>query len=339
MIFSYRTRQILKRLAVFLLLILIVLSFALVFWFMWLERFVVYTADGKAQLDFSLSATFAPGEEAVAPTPGASVPVYYNSGEEFIATTTELTQMQGYYIDEEALKDVENIRAQLKDLPAGSPILLDVKSIYGNFYYSSSVSTRRNSDLNILAVDELISQLTASNYYVIARIPALRDYYYGLNHVPDGLPTAGGYLWMDDDYCYWLNPESEGTITYLMQIITELRGLGFDEVVLYDYQFPVTNSIVFNGDKNQALTDTAALLLKNCGTNNFAVSFTEQGTSFTLPQGRCRLYIQDAAAADADTIAQESGLADPAVYLVFLTEFHDTRFDAYSVLRPLSAAH
>ena len=74
-----------------------------------------------------------------------------------------------------------------------------VKSIYGNFYYSSEVSTRRNSDLNISAVDALISDLTSGNLYVIARLPALRDYYYGLNNVPDGLPTAGGYLWMDSD--------------------------------------------------------------------------------------------------------------------------------------------
>ena len=339
MIFSYRTRQTLKRIAVAVLLILLVLSIMLVFWFMWLERFVVYTSDGNAILDLSLSATFAPGEEAVAPIPGPTVPIYYNDGENVIITTTELTQMQGYYIDEEALKDIAAVRSQLETLPAGTPVMLDVKSIYGNFYYSSEVSTRRNSDLNISAVDALISDLTSGNLYVIARLPALRDYYYGLNNVPDGLPTAGGYLWMDSDYCYWLDPTSEGTITYLMQIITELRGLGFDEVVLCDFYFPATNDIVFTKDKAQALSDTAALLVKNCATTSFAVSFTGQTASFPLPEGRCRLYIQDAAAADAASIAQESGLADPTVFLVFITEFHDTRFDAYSVLRPLSAAH
>lgn len=339
MIFSYRTRQTLKRIAIAVLLILLVLSIMLVFWFMWLERFVVYTSDGNAILDLSLSATFAPGEEAVAPTPGPTVPIYYNDGENVIITTTELTQMHGYYIDEEALKDIAAVRSQLETLPAGTPVMLDVKSIYGNFYYSSEVSTRRNSDLNISAVDALISDLTSGNLYVIARLPALRDYYYGLNNVPDGLPTAGGYLWMDSDYCYWLDPTSEGTITYLMQIITELRGLGFDEVVLCDFYFPATNDIVFTKDKAQALSDTAALLVKNCATTSFAVSFTGQTASFPLPEGRCRLYIQDAAAADAASIAQESGLADPTVFLVFITEFHDTRFDAYSVLRPLSAAH
>ena len=43
--------------------------------------------------------------------------------------------------------------------------------------------------------------------------------------------------------------------------------------------------------------------------------------------------------ADAAIIAQSSGLEDPEIRVVFMTDVHDTRFDAYSVLRPLSAAH
>ena len=38
-------------------------------------------------------------------------------------------------------------------------------------------------------------------------------------------------------------------------------------------------------------------------------------------------------------IALECGFEDPVPKLVFLTEIHDTRFDAFSVLRPLDAAH
>lgn len=38
-----------------------------------------------------------------------------------------------------------------------------------------------------------------------------------------------------------------------------------------------------------------------------------------------------------DNAASQVTLADPAVHLVFLTEFHDTRYDAYGVLRPITA--
>jgi hypothetical protein len=329
----------LKRLGITLLLLALLAAVALALWFTWLQRFLVYTAEDGAILDFSVPAQFADGVEALPPETAPSVPLYYNDGDETIEVSTELTQLIGYYIDEEALKDIPAIREELRLLEAGTPILMDVKSIYGNFFYSSKVSARRNSDLNTAEVDALITYLTSSGYYVIARAPALRDYYYGLNNVPHGLPTAGGYLWMDDDYCYWLNPASQGTQTYLIQIINELKSLGFDEVVFRDFYFPDTNSIVFKGDKLQTLADTAKLLVDTCTTEQFAVSFTGRTAAFPLPEGRSRLYLEDVAAADAEATAVKTGFADPQIRLVFLTDVHDTRFDAYSVLRPLSAAH
>lgn len=340
MIFSYRTRQILKNIAVVLLMVLLVLALVLVCWFLWLERFVVYTRDQGAILDFNLSADFGPGEQAVRPEPEDPVSIYYNEGENTLNTSTELTQMVGYYVDAATLEeDLDAVRTQMRALPSGTPVLMDVKSIYGNFFYSSNVSEKRNSAVDTAAMDELIELMQTNDLYAIARIPALRDYHYGLNHVPDGLPLPGGYLWMDEDYCYWLNPASEGTMTYLVQIITELRGLGFDEVVLCDFYFPDEDKIVFNGDKDQAIATAAETLVTACATEKFAVSFVGQEPAFPLPEGRSRLYLEGVAAASAAGIAQQTGIADPAVNLVFLTEVHDTRFDVYSVLRPLSAAH
>ncbi len=340
MTIPYRTARALKKGAVTLLALALVAALLWGLWFLWLGRFVVYTRDRGAILDFNQSLEFGPGELAVRPEQSGSVSIYYNEGENAINTSTDLVQMTGYYIDTQTLMDgADAIRAQLQNLPAGTPVMLDVKSIYGNFYYSSNVSDKRASGIDAAAVDELIAYLDSKGLYAIARLPALRDYYYGLHHVPDGLPTKGGYLWMDEDYCYWLDPTSQGTVTYLRDIITELKNLGFDEVVFYDFYFPDTSQIVFDGDKTQALNDSAKTLVDTCTTDNFAVSFVKQAADFTLPEGRSRLYMEGVAAGSADSIAQQSGLADPAVNLVFLTDVHDTRFDAYSVLRPLSSAH
>ena len=38
----------------------------------------------------------------------------------------------------------------------------------------------------------------------------------------------------------------------------------------------------------------------------------------------------------AQTVAQSLTVPDPAINLVYLTDLGDTRFDAYSVLRPLN---
>ena len=58
-----------------------------------------------------------------------------------------------------------------------------------------------------------------------------------------------------------------------------------------------------------------------------------------LVEYACRLRDEGKSAAEIAAAAELSGVADTAVQLVFLTELHDTRFDAYGVLRPLSGAH
>lgn len=338
MMIPYRTRQTIKRVALAALAVLLIVAVLLTVWFVWLKRYVIYTQDG-AKLDFSLGA-FAPGQVAVEPEQKETVSIYYNEGDNAVDTSTELTQMTGYYIEAEALKeDITAVMAQVQQLSAGTPVMVDVKTIYGSFYYSSNVCDQRVSAVDTQQMDALIAQLNSKDVYAIARLPALRDYYYGLHHVPDGLPLPGGYLWMDDDSCYWLDPTSEGTVTYLVQIVTELKNLGFDEVVFYDFRFPDTQSIVFEADRDEALKTTAETLVKTCANDRFAVSFVGSDAAFPLPEGRSRLYLEHAVAADAASIAAQTGLPDPQIRLVFLTENHDTRFDAYSVLRPLSAAH
>ncbi len=334
----YRTRSFLKRLGVFLLVLAVAAMAVLVCWLAWLERFVVYTRDGGAKLDFNRSTEKLSGEIALPPQAGEVIPLVRDDGTDIAEDKKELSQIIGYYITANDLEaDLDLVLTQLRALPQGTPVMIDLKSIYGNFFYSSSVSENRNSDLDIAAMDALIREMTSGSYYTVARVPALRDRLYGLENVNDGLPVAAGYLWMDASGCYWLNPASDGTIGYLAKIANELRGLGFDEVVFTDYYFPDTDSIVFHGDKAEALATTAQTLVKSCATDSFAVSFTA-ATEFTPPTGRSRIYLNDAAAADARTLAEQLGFEDPAARVVFITNIHDTRFDAYSVLRPIADA-
>ena len=336
---SFRTRQRLKRAALITLVAVLILSLIGSLWFIWLKRYVVYTRTEGAVLDMDLPEDLTPGNPAQ-PKETTPVTIYYNEGENAITTATEMTQLIGYYADEAALSEgADLVLEQVKTLPASTPIMLDVKNAKGAFFYSSTVGENRPSYIDTAAMDELIAYLDDNHFYTIARLPALRDYHYGLNHVSDGLPTSGGYLWADDDYCYWLNPSSQGTITYLISIITELKSLGFDEVVFDDFYFPDTDKIVFNGDKDEAIASAASTLVTAGSTDNFTVSFMGQAPTFPLPVGRSRLYLLGPSAAQADALAQQTDLEDTAINLVFLTEVHDTRFNVYSVLRPLEAAH
>lgn len=336
---SYRTRQTIKYTALIGLIVLLIAALVWLCWFTWLKRFVVYTRDEGAKIDFSLS-DYAPGEQAVPPQPGETVPIYYNEGENAINTGKEMTQISGYYVNYDLLlTGTDQVLQQIRELERGTPIMVDVKSVTGNFYYSSGVAEYRDAKLDIAAMDQLLEELKKSGNYLIACMPAFRDRMYGLNHVNDGVfDSRGAYLYRDDGGCYWLNPTAQGTLSYLITIASELRDMGFHEVVFDNFDFPETQYMRFDGDKTQALANAAQTLVTSCATNSFTVSFVQK-PGFPVPEGRTRLYVQGAVAADAPNIASQAGIADPKIGLVFLTEFHDTRFDEYSVLRPLDAAY
>ena len=336
----YRTRRVLRNIGIITLSLAVLAVSVWLIWMLWLDRFVVYTRDG-AVLDFNSSAEDIRGEIAVPPETKETVAIYYNDGENAINTSTDLTQIYGYYVDSTTLqeRDLEEIIENIKDLPKGTTVLLDVKNIYGALYYSSSMGPE-SDEVDIAAMDQLISYLRTSGIYTVARVSAFCDYHYVLKYDTYGLPHIdGGYIWADDNYCYWMNPDNPGTLNYLINIVAELKGLGFNEVVFDQFRFPDTDMILYDGDKVQSLTNAAATLVANCASETFAVSFISNVGAFTLPTGRTRLYVDDAAAAQAATIATDSGLADPAVMLVFITTSKDTRFDEYGVLRPITAGN
>ena len=332
----YRTRQRLKRWGIALLIVLAVAALIWGCWMLWLQRYVIYTREDGARLDFDLNPTIASGELAVEPE-RPNIEIYYNEGEDAVVTNRDMVQLQGYYVTLEDLADIDKVKEQISNLPAGTAVMVEVKSIKGNFFYNSEVAEYRSGAVDAAKMDDFLKFLDSSGMYTIAYLPALRDYHYGLHHVPDGLPTAGGYLWMDSEGCYWLNPASQGTISYLVKIIEELKARGFDEVVLCDFYFPETSSIVYKNDKAEALASAAKTLVATCATDRFVVSFVCQ-TEFTFPSGKSRMYRVDAAASQIDEIVASSGLAEVETQLVFLTELHDTRFDNYSVLRPIGDA-
>lgn len=339
---SYRTRRRLRRTGAFFAVLAVAAIVAWLIWIIWVGRFIVYTRDG-ARLDFQLSPTFPAGQVATAPPPGDSVTIIFDDipQEDAPLLPQEPTPLHGYYIDIAQLRqDPANLRQKLEVLPAGTAVLLDLKDGKGQFYFSTGLGDP-HPEMDIAQIDELLNWLLNSHLYVIGRIPAFRDWAYGLNHVDDGLPKidAGGALWWDEDYCYWLDPTKEGTLNHLTQILLELRLKGFDEVVFSEFRFPYTDQIVFEGDRQQALANAAATLAEACATDRFCLSFTGTDASFPLPQGNCRLYLQDIPAASIYDIAQQVQTDDPHLHLMFLTTVNDTRFDEYCVLRPLSSAH
>ncbi len=339
MTLSYRSRRFWKRFFCTLLVLLLLVLAVWLCWVIWLGRYIVYTRDNGAVLDFNLSPQLPQGQPAVEPDPAPTVEILYNGVTEPTEPEKLLPQVAGYYIDEATLlSDPQTVRQQIAQLPAGTAVLLDVKSIRGLYYYETSLPATMDTRAKDADIPGLIRQLVSSDLYLIARIPAFRDYEFGRYHVPCGLPTAGGYLWMDESRCYWLDPSDGEVLTYLVEIVMELRGMGFDEVVFRDFRFPDTEDIVFDGNRDAALAEAAETLVQSCAMDGFAVSFMGS-TAFPLPEGRTRLYLSGIAAADIHDAVAQTSTDDPSIHLMFFTAVNDTRFDEHCVLRPLELAH
>lgn len=331
---TYRAKERLTRGGIIALCVVLALLVVWSGWMVWLGRYAVY-ADGRVYFDFDRLTT----ENAVEvrPTEAQRVDIQYDLTDEYSEASTELTQLSGYYATvDDLVNDLDGVVSSISQLPAGSAVMLDLKSIYGVYLYSSDAAEDNiSTQADIDSIDTIISELTGMDYYVIARMPALRDRAFGLAHPSNGLSsTQGAYLWYDENNCYWLDPTKAGTLEYLMEITDELEDLGFDEVVFTDFRFPDTENIVFTTSKYEALAQAARQLVEVCATDTFAVSFESGDPTFPLPSGRSRLYMTGVDAADVQDVAASVSAADKYINLVFVTDSFDTRFTGYSIMRP-----
>ena len=333
---TYRTRKRLKTLG-WLLGGLVTVSFLVwLCWILWLGRFVVYSREG-VRLDFDW---ITPGAFVDAVEPEEKpINILYDDGSEVVVDRNKpLERMSGFYVTTSMLtEDVEEVERLIREQPKGTAIMLELKNGAGNFYYKSSLPNANvSSKIDKEAVENLIKYVTKADYYTVACISAFRDRAYGLKNTSYGIHhSSGRYLWAGNDKCYWLDPTKNGTRSWLISIASELRDLGFDEVVFTDFSFPPTEDILFEGDKLEALNDTAAHLAYNLATESFGVSFLCNDPGFKLPEGRTRVYRDDVDASMAQDIAASLDIPSMEVNLVYLTEAMDTRFDVFGVLRPM----
>ena len=341
MTLTFRTRRRLKGLFIALLSLTMAFILAWLGWVVYLERYIIYTRDGVVlNLDLNLD-QYDEGVVATPPDANETVPIFYNEGSNAQEMNAELTQLWGYYISfDDLAKDINACRDQLALLPAGTPVMIELKSGYGKFHYSTSVPGAELSDsLNIAEVDSLIQDLRSRNLYLIAKVSAFRDRAYGLKNVPQGIYHVNKKgLWPDNNNCYWLNPTNPTVLSYISSIVQELKEMDFDEVLLADFSVPVSDKVYFKEDRTEALKNAANTIIESCGSEYFTISFGVTSSTFPLPEGRTRMYLSGVEAQNVGAVIAQSKVENAEIRIVFLADTNDTRYDEYGVMRPLSAS-
>ena len=340
-LFSYRNKRRAKLGLIVLAVILGVFAVFCICRFIYLQRFLVYTGD-SVRLDYNQSLEKSPDTQKPEWDPATveivtKDPVVPTSA----AADEPMKPLSGYYITTEMLLNMDAVSAAMAEQETPQTIMLDLKSIYGNFYYSSGTLGAVTSSADIGAIDSLIGQLSQQNeLYLVARIASLSDTNFALANQSCGLPLRSGALWMDDHGCYWLDPMEDTVQEYLVSIAQELAAMGFDEVVFDDFRIPESGNIVYQSELSRE--DAAAEAAKSIRTlledTPIRVSFNSSNAGVAESSDRIYLVTEDGSAVAGLVESLQDSLEDPAAQIVFLTPSRDTRFEGYGILRPLIEA-
>ena len=338
-IFSYRNKQRLKSLLIVLgAALLIFLGFVLCR-FLYLQRFLVYTTS-SVELDYGqdLSSARQPsGSETEEEFPLEVV--IDESYSEVSGEETALQTLHGYYITTDMLQDMTEVTNALDSLEERPEALLfELKSIYGNFYYHSSLYSAVTANADIDAIESLIQQYQQKNTYLIARVPAFTDNNFALANQSCGLPLRSGALWMDENNCYWLDPLDEEVQNYLISIATELAGMGFDEIVFENFRMPDSQNIVYDSGeltREDVVAEAAQSLRAALSALPVRISFGSDSPLVAQSTDRIYMTTEDGSRVAELVAGVSEYLENPSAQVVFQTSSRDTRFDGYGILRPL----
>ena len=138
-------------------------------------------------------------------------------------------------------------------------ICIHVKMRDGGIAFIPTFAVPKGIPTGAAGTTERLKTLLDSGVYSVARIACFADTSAAKALEGGALMGADG-LWMDDDARPWLDPGAESARQYLKALCTECASLGFDEIALDYFGYPVegqTDSIRYPEglDKTAVLTD------------------------------------------------------------------------------------
>jgi hypothetical protein len=338
-IFSYRNKRIAKTALLVLAGVLSLLIILCVGRFLYLQRYLVY-GDGSVRLDYEQDLQSEGTKHEVSDP--RDFPLHIITPEDGSGVTgpvdDSIKPLTGYFVTTNMLQNVPNVQTALEELEQQPRVILfEMKSIFGNFYYQSALFGQYTANADIPAVKALVEQMQENGAYVIAKVPAFSDINFALANQSCGLPLSSGALWMDSNGCYWLDPMDDEVLNYLTAIAAELRELGFDEIVFDGFTMPDSEKIIYPTEftREEYTAQAAQTLMESLSELPVRVSFGS--TSPLMATIGERIYVSgvEGSAVLATVEALSAEMENPAAQIVFLTESRDTRFEQYSVLRPL----
>ncbi len=253
-----------KLLVVFLLIVLLCAALFLVG-----QRYLVYDADGTVRLElpFLNKQDNSVGSDAI---PDQDIHIQYgddNDDEDASDDKEDTTPVVPQKPELQVLQAQELPYSCLNSDPAAqiagkSAVVINIKRADGTLAYPSGISLAAGLLHGSDAAMANLKAITGSECYTIARISALCDVAFAEAHHEAAITYADGSLWWDNYNRTWLNPASEVTQQYLCDLAVECAQLGFDEILLDQFRYPIEGDLTYTNaaqgaDRVAALTQLA----------------------------------------------------------------------------------
>lgn len=229
-----------------LIVVLLVLLAAAVAALLFLEPYIVYSADGvRLELPFFHRET--------EPEPETSAPALVVTTAEPTPTVVPEPEFRGILLERTALYD-GTAQSQVEEAGATAAIF-DMKGDDGTLGYISQLDLALEAEVSAAdpAINAAIQLLNSGELYTVARVSCFRDNTVPREHMDLAIPKSSGN-WRDDEEFRWLTPASGEARAYVAGICRELAGLGFDEILLDNCGFPTRGDLdkIRGGDRYDA---------------------------------------------------------------------------------------
>jgi len=147
-------------------------------------------------------------------------------------------------------------------------IVIEVKRVNGSITYASEANIPEEVDVTGGETMTNLKAILAGDKYVVGRMSTFCDSYFVRAYRDAALCRDNGGYWYDADSRTWLDPTHPQTTAYITSLCQELTALGFDELMLDHFAYPVTgNTAAIDGlaqtDREAVLADFIAALRAN----------------------------------------------------------------------------
>ena len=230
--------------------------------FLLLQNYFVYDDSGKISLDLPF---FDRGGEDSPTVDEDEVTIDIVTPDEKPSSLREVKELHARMVGSLVLK--RDPEKTLESTPE-EDIVIEVKRVNGSITYASEANIPEEVDVTGGETMTNLKAILAGDKYVVGRMSTFCDSYFVRAYRDAALCRDNGGYWYDADSRTWLDPTHPQTTAYITALCQELTALGFDELMLDHFAYPVTgNTAAIDGlaqtDREAVLADFVAALRAN----------------------------------------------------------------------------